>query len=119
MAKITGRGEVFINGIKMGNTESPTVKFGGEIRETVMGPYEILGHKVTGIAAGGVDLTIAHISGLSSDDFDVVDANVIVIMDSGVSFIITQATRVGDPPELDGAAGTITVSLEGKKTRQV
>jgi hypothetical protein len=40
-----------------------------------------------------------------------------LVTDTGSVFLVTQATRVGDPPELDAGAGTISVSLEGQPAK--
>ena len=117
MAQLTGRAEVFINNIKMGTTEGPTVMFGGEVRETVKGQFKPQGYKVTDVAPGGASMVIAHGPSVDVSDFDVTDATLMLVTDTGSVFLVTQATRVGDPPELDAGAGTISVSLEGQPAK--
>ena len=90
------------------------MKYGGEVRESVQGQFDLLGFKVTGVAPGGVDIEVAHDAALKTKDFDVTDANVTVVLDTGPTFLITKATRVGDPPELNVESGTISLKLEGQ-----
>lgn len=119
MAQLTGRAEVFINAIKMGTVAGGTVNYGGEVREIVQGQFKPLGYKVTGVNPGGVELEIAHDSSLSTSDFDVTDATVMISLDTGPIFLITQATRTGDPPSLDVEAGTISVTIEGQVSIEI
>lgn len=114
MAQLTGRAEFFINGIKMGTVAGGTINYGGEVREIVQGQFRPLGYKVTGVAPGGAELEIAHDASLSTSDFDVTDATVLISTDTGPVFLITQATRTGDPPVLSVESGTISVTLEGQ-----
>lgn len=114
MSQLTGRSEIFINSIKMGTVAGGTIKQGGEVREIVQGQYKPLGYKVTGVMPGGVELEIADQAGLKTSDFDVTDGTVMVSVDTGGIYVITEATRTGDPPELNIDSGTWNVTIEGQ-----
>lgn len=119
MGQLTGRAEFFINSIKMGTVAGGTINYGGEVREMVQGQFNVLGYKVTGINPGGIEIEIAHDSSLSTSDFDVTDATVMVSLDTGPIFLITQATRTGDPPVLNVESGTISVTIEGNASLEI
>ena len=117
--QITGRADVFIDANKMGTVAGGTIKYGGEVRESVQGQFNLLGYKVTGVNPGGVDIEIAHTANLDTDDFDVTGAVLTIITDTGAVFLVNNATRVGDPPELNVDAGTITVTIEGDASIEI
>ena len=115
MAQLTGRGEFFINSIKMATIAGGSVDAGGEVRETVRGQFGPLGYKVVDVAPGAVEIEIAHSADVDiRNDLDVTDATVIGIMDTGTTFLIVNATRVGDPLTLNVESGTISARYEGK-----
>lgn len=114
MGQLTGRAEFFINGTKMGTVAGGTLKYGGEVRESVNGQFDLLGFKVTGFAPGGATLEIAHKAGLKARDFDVTDATIMIALDSGPVFLVNNASRIGDPPEIDFESSTISLDFEGE-----
>ncbi len=114
MTQLTGRAEFFIDSVKMGTVAGGTIKHGGEVREIVQGQFKPLGYKVTGVAPGGVELEIADQAGLKVSSFDITDGTVMVSVDTGGIYVITEATRTGDPPELNVDSGTWSVTIEGQ-----
>ena len=119
MAQLTGRSEIFINSIKMGTVAGGKVMHGGEVREIVQGQFKPLGYKVTGVAPGGVELEIADSASVRVSDFDVTDGTVMVSVDTGGIYVITGATRTGDPPILDVASGTYSITIEGQVALEI
>ena len=119
MAQVLGRAEYFVNSIKMGTIAGGTIDVGGEVRETVRGQFGPLGYKVTDVAPGAAEFEVASTSDLDLADLDVTEATVVIITDTGDTYLIVNATRVGDPLSVAVDAGTISVRLAGKVAQVV
>ena len=119
MAQVLGRADFFVNMDKQPTISGGTIELGGEVRETVRGQFGPLGYKVVDVAPGAAEIEVAVRSDTDFADLDVTEATVVIITDTGNTFLIINATRVGDPLQVNVESGTVSVRYEGKVAKVV
>ena len=117
--QLTGRAEIYLNGAKTRAISGAKLTIGGEIRETQPGAFQVAGYRVTGFAPGAVEWEEAHAADTDLAALDAVGVTVQFHADTGGIWLVNNATRVGDPLEIDGESGTISVRFEGDPAEQV
>lgn len=111
MPKVTGIVKIYIDGDLLRSKEGAKLMTGGE-EKTAQTGYALYGFS-SKFVPSTIEFTMAHLADSQIIELNsVVDAEVKFECDSGVSFLITNAT-ITKPTELTGGEGDVAVEMQG------
>jgi hypothetical protein len=118
MTQITGKATVRVDGEELLSEVGATLNVGGVEREAQMGPRGVNGYKENPVAPS-VTVVVHHTADTDLVRLGrIVDATVLVETDTGQSWLMRKAF-VTEPPELDAAQGTFSLSLSAHGLERV